>query len=186
MPINGLKIHRINSWLLVLFSLITIFLGYDASRHWLPNYRFYIRLHLVFEWIFLISLIIHIILSRKYLKLKAKRMVSGLKSKKARPMYILRLIQFISKWGIVVLAFLVVLSGLMYYEWFANFFDNIIIFSWHVDYDLYLSLFIIVHVAVGLKFFFIRKRKKHWIYNLFIIIFAGSLISVLIYINLSI
>lgn len=152
MPIKGLKIHRISSWLLVLFALITIFLGYASTRRWFSPYEFYIALHLVIQWILIGLSIAHVIFSRKYMKLKRHRIIEGLRSEKAYTTSFLRLMQLLTKWGIVILAILLGLSGLTYYMWFAEIFGNFFLFSWHIDYDILLLIFIVIHVGVGFKF----------------------------------
>ena len=182
--VKGIKIHRVTSWLLVLVAIITIILGYGASRRWFTPYDFYLLIHLIFDWIIVGLSIIHVFLSRRYLKLKLGRMLKGLMSERAGPTNLLRLIQRITKWIIIILTFFVGLSGLIYYWWFAIIFDNIFLFTLHLDLDLALSIAVIIHIGIGSKFFFTRKKMKHWIVNLFI----GSLILsstiVVIYINI--
>jgi len=184
MRIKGLKIHRITSWLLVLFAFLTVFLGYIASRRWFSPYDFYLILHLVFEWILISLTIIHIIYSRKYMKLKLRRIIAGLKSDRAYSISLLRLIQRITKWGIIILTVLVTLSGLIYYEWFALIFDDFFLFAWHINFEVILLIFIIIHVGVGSKFFLTRKRINRWSFDLIIAILIGSLIILSINVNL--
>lgn len=184
MPIKGLKVHRATSWLLLLFAILTITLGYGTSRHWFSPYEVYLILHLVIEWILIGLSIVHIIFSFRYLKLKVRRMLAGLKSYRAGPTNLLRLIQRITKWGIIILAILIALSGLMFYEWFAVIFGNVFFFSWHLDLDLALLIFIIIHIGIGSKFYFTRKRIKHWSSDLFIVSLILSLTITVIYINI--
>ena len=183
MRVNGLKIHRASSWLLGLIAIFTVVLGYGASRRWFTPYDFYLLLHLILDWTIVALSIIHLLLSRKYLKLKLKRMLKGLMSEKAGPTNLLRLIQRITKWLMITLAFFVGVSGLIYYWWFAVIFDDIFLFTLHMDLDLALLITVIIHIGIGAKFFFIRKKISHWSVNLII----GSLIlfSVItvIYIN---
>ena len=184
MRVKGIKVHRVTSWLLVLTAIITVILGYGASRRWFTPYDYYLLIHLIFDWIIVTLSIIHVIFSRKYLKLKLSRMLKGLMSEKAGPTNLLRLIQRITKWVIIILAFFVGLSGLIYYWWFAVIFHNIFLFSLHLNLDLALSIAVIIHIGIGSKFFFTRKKIKHWSVNLFI----GSLILsstiAVIYINI--
>jgi len=184
MRIKGLKIHRVTSWLLVLFTLITVILGYTTSRRWLPNYDFYLILHLVIEWITIGLGIVHIILQRKYLKLKLRRIIAGFKSERAFDISLLRLIQRITKWFIVILAVFVVLPGLVFYPWGFDILGDFFLFSAHLDFDLFLLLLIIFHVGVGFKFYFTRKRIKHWSSNLFIVLLVFSLPITLVAVNL--
>ena len=94
MNIQGLKLYRKFSWVLALFSLTVI--SIVTTCKWLESYDFFPVLHIAVEWILLGILIIHCILSQKYLKLWWIRIFKGLKSKRARPIYILRLIQLIT------------------------------------------------------------------------------------------
>ena len=140
-------------------------------------------LHLIIEWILLGFLTIHCILSQKYLKLWWTRIFKGLKSKRARPIYILRVIQLMTNKVIIILTALIVISGLGYYNWYAQSIGKIIPYEIHIYYDLSLSILIIIHIAVGFKFLFIRKRIKHWSPNFLIIISSCSLIFALIVLN---
>ncbi|MFX0026314.1 MAG: hypothetical protein ACFE8M_07850 [Candidatus Hermodarchaeota archaeon] len=176
MKIVGLKIHRKLSWLLAFFSL-GIFIVVSL-RKFFEIYSFYPILHLGAEWILLGILIGHCILSQKYLKLWWIRIFKGLKNKRARPIYILRLIQLITNRAIIIITALVVLSGLGYY---VKSIGLIIPFESHGYYDLVLLILIIIHVAVGFKFMFIRRKIRHWSSNLFIILLVTLLIIMITY-----
>ncbi|MFX0058130.1 MAG: hypothetical protein ACFE8J_07500 [Candidatus Heimdallarchaeota archaeon] len=182
MQINGLKIHRKISWLLASFSLIEFFIV--ALFKFLKDNAIFSNLHMIVEWILTGILTIHCILSQKYLKLWWIRIFKGLKSKRARPIYILRVIQLLTNRVIIIFAALVVLSGLGYFEWYVQSIGTIIPYEIHIYYDLSLSILIIIHIAVGFKFLFIRKRIKHWSFNLFIIILSCSLILTLLGLSL--
>ena len=181
MKIQGLKIHRKISWLFAFSSFIVLIIV--ALRKFLEIYDFYPILHLGAEWILAGLLVIHCILSQKYLKLWWVRIFRGLKNKRARPIYILRLIQLITNRVIIVLAALVVLSGLGYYEWYAESIGVVIPFDSHIYYDFFLSICIIFHVAVGFKFMFMRKKIKQRTSNLVVITLSCVLIITLIFLN---
>jgi len=127
--------------------------------------------------------IIHCILSQNYLKLWFPRIFKGLKNEKARPIYIFRLIQLITNRVIIILAALVVISGLGYYEWYTESIGIVIPFSLHIYYDFSMMICIIIHIAVGFKFMFIRRRIKHWSSNLFIILLSSILIFMITLLN---
>lgn len=184
MPIRGLKVHRVSSWLLVFFALITIILGYISSRRWfLPN-ELFTFIHLIFVWTLIGISILHIFLSRKYMKLKWHRIIEGLRSERAYSTSLLRLVQRITKWGIIVLTIIIGLSALIYYQWFAVIFGDLFIFTWHLDYDLILLIFVIIHIGIGLKFFLTRKKIKHWGVDIIIGGLIISMISTVFYINI--
>ncbi|MFX0004598.1 MAG: hypothetical protein ACFE9C_11180 [Candidatus Hodarchaeota archaeon] len=182
MKIEGLKIHRNLSWFLAFFSLVVLIIV--SLSKFLEIYNFYPILHLIAEWILLGILIIHCILSQKYLKLWWTRILKGLKSKRVRPIYIFRLIQLITNRVIIILAVLVVISGLGYYEWYAGSIGVVIPFEIHIYYDFSLMVCIIIHVSVGFKFMFIRKRIKQRSSNIFIVLFCVSLIFVITFLNI--
>ena len=181
MKIQGLKIHRKISWLLAFSSIVVLIIV--ALRKFLEIYDFYPILHLGAEWVLVGLLIIHCILSQKYLKLWWVRIFKGLKNKRARPIYILRLIQLLTNRVIIVLAALVVLSGLGYYEWYAESIGIVIPFDSHIYYDFFLSICIIIHIAVGFKFLFMRKKIKQRSSNLFVIVLSSFLILTIFYLN---
>jgi len=157
---KGLKIHRATSWLITLFALITILLGYAAMRHWFPEYEFFLLLHGITGWILPVLLLVHLIFSIMYLKLNIRRIIAGFKNKRTSGTNFLRLLQRITKWGIIILGTLIGLSGLSYYPWFFAIFGNFFDFSLHIDYDIILSIFMIVHVGIGARFYLTRKKIK--------------------------
>lgn len=175
MRFRGIKVHRITSWLLVLLALFASLLGYISSRRLLAPYELYIFLHLAIQWILISLTVLHLILSRKYLKIKLHRIIKGLKSERSYPTSFLRLIQRITKWGIIILAIIIGLSGLIYFEWFALIFGDYFHFGWHLDYDLLLTLFLIIHIGIGTQFYLTRKKINHWGLNLLIFISCSSL-----------
>jgi len=177
MWVKGLKIHRATSWLITLFALITILLGYAATRRWFPDYDFVLFLHGVTGWIFPGLLLVHFIFSIMYLKLNLRRIFKGLKNERTSGTSTLRLLQRITKWFIIIFAILISLSGLTYYPWFFAIFGNFFDFTLHLDFDIILSLFMIVHVGIGARFYLTRRKINHWSVNL-------SLIFLLIFLSI--
>jgi len=175
MWVKGLKIHRATSWLITLFSLITILLGYAATRRWFPDYEFVLFLHGVTGWILPGLLVGHLIFSIMYLKLTIRRIIAGLKNERTSGTNTLRLIQRITKWGIIILGILISLSGLSYYPWFVAIFGNFFDFTLHIDFDIFLSLLMIIHVGIGARFFLTRKKITHWSVNLSLVFLIISL-----------
>ncbi len=107
MWVKGLKIHRATSWLITLFALITILLGYAATRRWFPEYELLLFLHGVTGWIFPGLLLVHFILSIIYLKLNLRRIIKGLKNERISGTSTLRLLQRFTKWGIIIFVILI-------------------------------------------------------------------------------
>jgi len=181
---KGLKIHRITSWLITLFAFITIFLGYAATRRWFPDYDLFLLLHLITGWIFPGTLLVHFLFSILYLNLTWSRIRAAFKKDKISNIILLRLAQKITKWGIIVMASLISLSGLVYYPPVNAIFGNFFAFSIHLDFDVILSIFMIIHVAVGARFYFTRKRIKHWSANFSLVLLLLSLTLVVILVDL--
>ncbi len=179
MKIDGLKLHRKISWLVAIFSLIMIIVV--SLRGFLEIFSFYPFLHLGVEWFLISPLLLHCILSQKYLKLWFRRIFKGLKNERARPIYIFRLIQLITNRIIIILAALVLISGLGYYDWYSNTIGTIIPFSVHIYYDFFLIICIIIHIGVGIKFMFMRRKIRPKMTNIFIIIFISILISIVMF-----
>ncbi len=109
------------------------------------------------------------------MKLKLHRIIEGLRSEKAYYTSLLRLIQRITKWAIIILAILIGISGLLYFEWYALLFGDFFLFDWHIDYNLLLLLFLIIHIGIGAKFYLTRKKINHWSLNLLIFLVSSSL-----------
>jgi len=163
--------------LVAFFSFFVIIIV--SSHKFLEIFDFYPILHLSVEWTLVGLLIIHCILSQKYLKLWFPRIFKGLKNERARPIYIFRLIQLITNRVIIILAALVVISGLGYYDWYAESIGIVIPFNLHIYYDFSLMICIIIHIAVGFKFMLIRRRIKTRSSNLFIILLSSILIVII-------
>ncbi|MHA2006553.1 MAG: hypothetical protein ACXABO_07440 [Promethearchaeota archaeon] len=178
MTVKGVKIHRKISWILALSSLT--FISYNIFGLLFGYYNLFYLLHMIFEFLLIGSLIIHCLVSHKYLKLWWDRIIKGLKSKRARPIYLLRVIQLLSNRTIVILAFFVGLTSFGYFGWYSETIGKAIPFAWHRGFELYLSIFIIAHISIGFKFLFIRKRIKHWESNLFLLLFSSFFIFLLI------
>ncbi len=73
---------------------------------------------------------------------------------------------------------------MIYYTWYAVIFDEVFPFSWHLDYDVALLIFVIIHVAIGSKFFLTRKKIKHWKSDTLIVLLSSTLIIIVISFNI--
>ncbi len=184
MPRIKSTIHRVISWWLVFFSLITIMLGYSIARHWVPDIDFFRTLHLIFEWSFIALLIFHIIYTLVYVRISSRYLISQIRAQRARSLNTLRIIQQVTKWMILIFAFLVIFSGLNHYSWFAIIFESWFSFMYHVQLDVFLVITIVIHVMVGGKLALNRRNiKKIWA-NVLIVFIGGSLISVALYLEI--
>lgn len=158
------RFHRIISWLLVAFFLTTVFTGYSMTQNWFKDKYLLSQLHRISEWFFVGLLLYHLIYTMFFTKISSKKLITKLREKRGVEINSLRLIQKVASWGIMITVLLTILSGLNGYVWFANTFGEIIPFSWHRVLDLIMNIFIIIHIAIGLKFLTIRKKlRKQWV-----------------------
>ncbi len=170
-----IRLHRIVSWWLVVFSIVTIMLGYAISNRWIPNTIFYISLHNIFEWSFISLMLFHIVYTLIFVRLRTWKLL------KHPFKHWVRLLQQLTKWAILAFVTLVILSGFTQYPWAAPALESWMPFRYHKFYDLFLVLSIIIHAMAGAKIFFNRKKLKRWWINVLILVIGGALIAVLLY-----
>jgi len=143
--------HRVVSWWLGIFSILTILSGYAASRKWFANREFMVDAHIVLKWSFVVLFLIHIIYTLAFVKIgKAIRRNPG-KHK-------VRVVQGVSKWLVLAFGFLIILTGFSQYEWTGAAFHKWLPFWVHKVFDVGLTISIIVHTMAGVKV--ISKRNK--------------------------
>ncbi|NHJ32584.1 MAG: cytochrome b/b6 domain-containing protein [Asgard group archaeon] len=174
-------IHRIISWLLVPFAAATIITGYVMTHGWFDNYYRVSSIHRVFEWIFIPLLLIHVIYTQIFVRANWKRMISNVQRGKATSFYLLKIAARITSWLIILFSFLVILSGLNGYLWYAETIGKVIPFDWHRRIDFLLTILIIIHVVIGLKFVFIRNQVKNKAVNNGTVIASLALIAIVIF-----
>ncbi len=166
--------------MLVPLATATIYTGYSLTHGWFDNYYRMATIHRVIEWIFLPILITHIIYTAIFMRAKWSRMISNVKNRRATFLYVLKITSRVSSWLIIITAIFVVLSGLNGYEWYASSICKVITFEWHRIFDSLLTIFIIIHVAIGVKFVFIRNKVKSITPNTATTIATSSLITIII------
>lgn len=178
MTVTKTSLHRVVSWWLAVFSVVTIVLGYAIARHWVANATLYTRIHMIFEWSFISLMLFHIIYTLIFVKIKSRRLLANPKK------HWIRLIQQATKWLIVAFATLMILAGLNRYEWASNAF-NWFPFRYHRLFDIFLVLSIIIHVMTGAKIFFNRKKIKDWWIDVLILLMGGLLIAGTLYLEVT-
>lgn len=152
------KIHRISAWMLSVFSIATIVTGYIQTAHLAKNKYLAADIHRVFEWCFLGSLVLHLIFSYIFGKIKWKRSFKAIRHGRNLDIHIPRVLQHISSWIILAFGLLVVMSGLVEYRVFNNLWGSAITFGFHRKFDLALTIFIILHITLGMRFFLMRQH----------------------------
>jgi hypothetical protein len=148
-------VNRQLSWLLVLTSLINYVSGYAQTVLNIQN-RFLLLGHQVFGVFFILLTLIHVLLSVFVLRYPWVQSVRRILSGEANFLYKLKLAQRLTGLMIIAPSFLIALSGL---DWFKVGTGYLLPFSSHVRFDFILSLVIIAHTAIGLKFALIRRRR---------------------------
>jgi len=176
MPSTKITIHRAISWLLALVSIGTIATGYGLSRGWISQIYLNSALHRAFEIFFISLLALHVGVTLWHFNINRKRLLQKIREGKGLNVNLLRLVQRVSSWMIIIFAFFVILSGLLGYEFLAVTLEDIVPFSWHRIYDFGLAVTMLIHVAVGLRFFTIRKRIRKRVANSMIITTTISLL----------
>ncbi|NVM45782.1 MAG: hypothetical protein HWN79_12780 [Candidatus Lokiarchaeota archaeon] len=86
------------------------------------------------------------------------------------------------------MALLISFTGLSYYPpVYATslpFIVNFLPFTIHVDFDIILSIFMIVHVAIGARFYLTRKKINHWSANLSLVLITFALTLTVFFVDL--
>ncbi len=172
-------LHRIVSWWLAVFSVVTIVLGYAIARHWVANVTRYTRIHMIFEWSFISLMLFHIIYTLIFVKIKSRRLLDNPKR------HWIRLLQQATKWLIVIFVTLMIIAGLQRYDWIPNSFASGIPFRYHRLFDVFLVLSIIIHTMTGTKIFFNRKKLRGWWINVLILLIGGLLIAGTLYLEIT-
>ena len=178
MPATRVTIHRLVSWWLVVFALLTMVTGYSVSRRWVIDRALFTNIHLILEWTFLFLLGFHIIYTLVFVKIKTKTLLGN-----ARRHWI-RIIQHGTKWFIVVFALLTAFSGLTWYNIIFDIWGQWVPFAWHISFDLLLAITIILHSMAGAKTMLLRRGDKRKLPTLLILLIGGILLIAGIYLDL--
>lgn len=153
-----IRAHRCCSWLLVFFSIWTIYTGYSAARDWTQDVQKMTNSHVRMECFFLLFFALHVVLTGLYFKSNWKIILKGLKSNRGRRVNFLRLVQNLTAWLIIITAVFVVGSGMVDPDIASLQVPCIDPWELHRFYDIFLSLVIVIHTSVGLRFFLMRRR----------------------------
>ncbi|MHA1211044.1 MAG: hypothetical protein ACTSSH_01160 [Candidatus Heimdallarchaeota archaeon] len=169
-------LHRVISWWLAIFSVLTILTGYATSRKWFAEQEWITRAHIIIKWSFFSLMLYHVIYTFIYVNFKGVIV-------KSPKIHWVRLIQQITKWLILAFTILTMISGFSHYDW-----TKPLLPSWFMDrihdvYDVGLTLSIIIHTMAGFKIMFKRKNiNKKWT-DILILLGGLSLIAGVIYLE---
>jgi DMSO/TMAO reductase YedYZ molybdopterin-dependent catalytic subunit/succinate dehydrogenase/fumarate reductase cytochrome b subunit len=143
------------SWILVVFTSIMIISGYAMTFFGvdIPLLR---NIHFIFDVLFTLTFILHIIISTFIIKFRWKSILNTILKRKAKKITKLRVIQRISGWALFVSGGLQVIAGL---DWFKLGLSSLLPYPLHRVIDLYLMIFLIAHVAIGIYFALLRRHQ---------------------------
>jgi DMSO/TMAO reductase YedYZ molybdopterin-dependent catalytic subunit/succinate dehydrogenase/fumarate reductase cytochrome b subunit len=143
------------SWILVVFTSIMVISGYAMTFFGvdIPLLR---NIHFIFDVLFTITFIIHIIISSFIIKFRWKSILNSILKRKAENVTKLRFIQRISGWALFVSGGLQVIAGL---DWLKLGLSSLLPYPFHRVIDLYLMIFLIAHVAIGIYFALLRRHQ---------------------------
>ena len=150
------RLDRLLSWVLVLFALVVIGSGYSLTR--LNTDRVLLMVvHTKSKWLFTVLLAFHFIVSVVLLRFRWRPTLRSIWNRKASPLLWMRLIQRLSGWALLITTSVVIISGL---GWNDFILWGLVPFSPHLRYDVFFTVSLIVHVALGLKFALLRRRVR--------------------------
>lgn len=161
MRINKSRLIRLNrniSWLLFLVAAATIISGYALTRHFFERGSM-IDIHFQVEWLFMGLLAFHVIIGVKIVRFNVKKALTLSRQGKSQSFIILILIQRLTGYMILMFTAIVVASGL---SWKHQWINDYIPFIHHLDYDIHLSVSLIIHVGVSVKLRLTRAGWKKW------------------------
>jgi DMSO/TMAO reductase YedYZ molybdopterin-dependent catalytic subunit len=111
--------------------------------------------HFVFDVLFTLTFLVHTFISTFIIRFRwlsvLKNILSGSASRTSK----LRVIQWISSRGLFITGALQVVTGL---DWFKLGLSSLLPYPLHREIDLFLLIFLIVHVAVGVHFKLLQRR----------------------------
>ncbi len=137
-----IRLNRKVAWLLVISTVALILTGYGQSMQLFD--RFLLRdLHLISEWAFISLLMYHVIVGTFIARYPYGSTLKRIWTERAAYSVILRFVLRISSWPLLILAAIVVLSGLSWYGILT------ISFNRHLQIDALFFIVFIVHAAVG-------------------------------------
>ena len=167
-------LHRIVSWWLGIFSILTILSGYAVARKWLGDSEAIkagiTNAHVILKWAFIVLLFYHIAYTFAFVNFK------GVIVKNPKTHWI-RLIQQITKWMILIFSILIIITGFGHYTWANSALPQWLLERIHIVFDIGLTISIIVHLMTGFKIMFKRKKIDKLFVDILILIIGIGLIA---------
>ena len=179
-----LKLNRFFSWILAVFTLVMIVSGYSFTRplfEKLTPLWFFIRnIHLWLCLLFTIQVFFHVIVVELFFRSKWFSVFR--KNWRIAPSSFLffKLFQKITGYLILIVSLLVILTGFNFYLPVLNPFFPLF---QHVRLDLSLIVIHIIHIALGGKMVFVRKKWSNLLTNTFLFVASITALSLVVYVN---
>ncbi len=178
-----IRFNRKLSWILVILSFIIIFSGYSSTRGYFlpPSFWLIIReIHIWVKWSFIGFLAFHIFVIEAFIRFKWLNIIRIIWIRKEAYFIWLRLFQKITGFALIIFALLIIISGL---NWHIPSISRFIPFYYHLIYDIYFNALIVIHVALGSKMFFIRKKMRGPMIDFSILVISLSAIYLIVALN---
>ena len=179
-----IRLNRLFSWILVVFTLLMIISGYGITRSFvkpLSPFWFCLRnVHLWFCLLFIIQFFFHIVvveftLRSKWLTVLRKNWKTNLSS-----FLIVKLIQKITGYIMVILGLLVILTGLNLY---LPRLGPVFSLFHHVRVEFLFIVSFICHIALGAKLVFFRRKRSSLLTDGVLVVLSIVGIGFLFYLN---
>ena len=150
-------VHRIVSWWLAFYALVTIITGYAITRKWFENKETITTIHIIIKWCFIFLLLFHVIYTFIFVNFK------GVIWKSPKKHWI-RITQQLSKWLILAFSLLLFITGFSHYDWARPVLPSWLLERVHITFDIGLILSVIIHLMASTKIMLTRKKiQKIWI-----------------------
>ncbi len=172
--------------MLVILTTITIVSGYGTARHlfirFSPSWFLLREIHLWFNWLFISTLIFHVFFIEVFIRFKWMSLLRNIWERKAVPFLLLKLIQKITGYALLITSLLVIMSGL---NWYVLSVGGFIPFYRHIRFDIYLIPILVIHVGLGVKMALIRRRTKSPLVNIIILAITLFLLILVVSVDLN-
>jgi DMSO/TMAO reductase YedYZ molybdopterin-dependent catalytic subunit len=150
-----IAVNKVVSWFLFMSTMLVIGTGYTMT--FLISDNALLRVyHFMFIGLFVLTFVLHTYITIFVVRFDWIGRIKGLFKPHSKYMT-LRVIQMLSGLLLIVFSGLQFVSGL---DWFKLGLDALLPYLVHRDNDLYVVVFLSVHMAAGLQFWMVRRRGK--------------------------
>ena len=151
-----LQINRLVSQLLAEITIVMLVTGYGMTFLGVDESALKV-IHFLFDILFAPTFLTHAIINTFIIKFKWRLMITSILQRKAGNKIKLRLIQKLSSIGLLISGTLQIVSGL---DWFKLGLSSLLPYPLHREFDLAILFFLIIHMAIAIYFYQLRKAIK--------------------------